>query len=873
MSSKERTIRKFNPGTFQSDEEVMQQFVVRRRELDAALETVRDNIDAASCQHLLVVAPRGRGKTMLLARVAAELRANPEYHAKLLPVRFMEESHEVLDIGDFWLDALYYLARECASAPPGLASAAPGLARELEGVHASLAEEWRDPRLHYRARAAVLNAADRLGKQLVLMVENLQALCDDVDDGFEWELRESLQVEPKVMLLGTATSRFSALDDPQGAFFELFRVVGLSPLDTKECMRLWEAVTGDRVKPNEMRPLEILTGGSPRLLVIVADFARHRSFRQLLEELVTLVDDHTEYFRGHLSALPKTERRIYLASLDLWRPSSTSEIAARARMGVRITSSMLGRLVDRGALTVEGGARSRRYAATERLYCIYYKIRRERDEAAVVQNLIRFMALYYQGRRSAGELRQALADEVAHDSDVLAGMARALREDSSVGLLAPEAAVVAYDSVIQHHSETTSGGGLEELASAMMNRVAMLFAASKDRDAVVAHDKLIAKFGDSNVPEIMGTVASAFFNLGLAKRWLGQPAEAISAYEEVETRYGEVASVGVQEAVIQARSNKAEILSDNESQVADAMAIYGDIAFRVGEGGVQQLQRHRARALVNMGSVQARLGRLELAIGTWKGMAGEFADWDETVIQQDVARALGRIGAAQLATGSTESALRTSEEVMDRYGRSSDGEIRKVLALSLTVRSDALEKLGRTTEALGAYRELQDNFGDVVEPSGVSVEWSAILGQTRLHCEQGNVDAARRSLRALYAATDAESGQNVTDMYAWLAVFAAGGVFSPAELAGLLSSNPKKLETFWPFEVALRQMAGETVRAPIQVMEVADDLLEEMETLKTAVEQLRESGTAPEPVRRSLLGTLPRLAHDARHLARPTGSP
>ena len=799
MSSKERTIRKFNPGTFQSDEEVMQQFVVRRRELDAALETVRDNIDAASCQHLLVVAPRGRGKTMLLARVAAELRANPEYHAKLLPVRFMEESHEVLDIGDFWLDALYYLARECASAPPGLASAAPGLARELEGVHASLAEEWRDPRLHYRARAAVLNAADRLGKQLVLMVENLQALCDDVDDGFEWELRESLQVEPKVMLLGTATSRFSTLDDPQGAFFELFRVVGLSPLDTKECMRLWEAVTGDRVKPNEMRPLEILTGGSPRLLVIVADFARHRSFRQLLEELVTLVDDHTEYFRGHLSVLPKTERRIYLASLDLWRPSSTSEIAARARMGVRITSSMLGRLVDRGALTVEGGARSRRYAATERLYCIYYKIRRERDEAAVVQNLIRFMALYYQGRRSAGELRQALADEVAHDSDVLAGMARALREDSSVGLLAPEAAVVAYDSVIQHHSETTSGDDQKELASVMMNKAVMLFEAGQNMDAVVAHDELVAEFGDSQVPEIMSTVAKAFFNLGLAKWRLDQP------------------------------SNKA--------------------------------------------AIRGVLGQWEDAIDIWKRVAENFADRDETPIQQVVARALSQIGVAQLVTGLPESALRTSEEVMDRYGRSSDGEIRKVLALSLTVRSDALERLGRTTEALGAYRELQDNFGDVVEPSGVSVEWSAILGQTRLHCEQGNVDAARRSLRALYAATDAESGQNVTDMYAWLAVFAAGGVFSPAELAGLLSSNPEKLETFWPFEVALRQMAGETVRAPIQVMEVADDLLEEMETLKTAVEQLRESGTAPEPVRRSLLRTLPRRAHDARHLARPTGSP
>ena len=66
----------------------------------------------------------------------------------------------------------------------------------------------------------------------------------------------------------------------------------------------------------EIRPLEILTGGNPRLLVIVAGFARHRSLRQLMEELVVLIDEHTEYFRGHLEALPRSERRVYIAVID-----------------------------------------------------------------------------------------------------------------------------------------------------------------------------------------------------------------------------------------------------------------------------------------------------------------------------------------------------------------------------------------------------------------------------------------------------------------------------------------------------------------------------------------------------------------------------
>ena len=387
--SLDHPIRKANPGTFQSDQEVIRQFVVRNRELAAVLEVLRGNMAASSCQHVLLVAPRGRGKTMLLARVAAELRTNTDLSRYLLPVRFMEESLEIFDVADFWLECLFYLARESAVGDPELT-------RELRETHSALAARGRGEELiEARARAAVLNAADRLGKQLVLMVENLQDLCGDVDEDFGWKLREALQSQPEIMLLATATSRFKGLDDATQPFFELFRTLGLDPLAIEECQRLWHVVSGDAVGEREVRPLQILTGGSPRLLVYVADFARHGSLRQLMEQLVTLIDEHTEYFRTHLEGFAKTERRVYLATIDLWQPSTTGEITARARLDVRIVSNMLGRLVHRGAVMYEGTGRKRRYSAVERLYGIYYKLRRERDEAAIVRNLIHFMAVFY----------------------------------------------------------------------------------------------------------------------------------------------------------------------------------------------------------------------------------------------------------------------------------------------------------------------------------------------------------------------------------------------------------------------------------------------------------------------------------------------
>ena len=295
-----RIIRKRNPGMLQSDEEVREQFVVREHEFAAVLEVLRGNIDADSCQHTLIVAPRGRGKTMLLARVAAALRADSELASCLVPVRFMEESDEVFNAADFWLEVLFYLAL-------AIDKQNPEFARSLRDTRADLTSRWRERELDERARAAVLEAADRLGKRFVLMVENLQALCTNVDGDFGWKLRKTLQTEPQIILVATATSRFEGLDDAREPFFELFRIICLAPLNTAQCRRLWEVVSGDTASEREIRPLEILTGGSPRFLVIVAGFARHRSLRRLMEELVQLIDDLTDTFRGDLKALPKTE--------------------------------------------------------------------------------------------------------------------------------------------------------------------------------------------------------------------------------------------------------------------------------------------------------------------------------------------------------------------------------------------------------------------------------------------------------------------------------------------------------------------------------------------------------------------------------------
>ena len=61
--------------------------------------------------------------------------------------------------------------------------------------------------------------------------------------------------------------------------------------------------------------------------------------------------------------------------------SDYEEIAARARLETSKCSAQLTRLIERGVVQVSGGtARRKQYYLTERLYNIYYLLRRSRGQ-------------------------------------------------------------------------------------------------------------------------------------------------------------------------------------------------------------------------------------------------------------------------------------------------------------------------------------------------------------------------------------------------------------------------------------------------------------------------------------------------------------
>ena len=737
--------RKFNPG-FLTDDELVASYCVRTTEFELLVEVLRE-CTGHSNAHQIVIGPRGSGKTSLLLRVAAEARRDTALSTRCFPVAFAEESYEVGTAGEFWLECVTNLA---AQAPHG--DDAHDLDRTVEELRAIRDDQI----LSDRCLGALLDFADREGKRLVLLVENLNMLFGDMaDPDAGWRLRKVLQTEPRIIVFASATSRFDEIDNPDRALYDLFRVRTLRPLDTKQCAVLWETVSGRPPAPAAVRSLEILTGGSPRLVSIVASFGAGLSFRDLMAHLLDLVDDHTEYFKGHLESLPPQERRVYLALAALWKPATTREIADQARLETSTCSAQLARLGDRGVVQVAGGsARRKQYYLTERLYNIYYLLRRRRGPDRFVDGLIHFMEACY----SPPELKDISA-RMVRDVAGLAAEMRSLHRIVLKGLMESPSLAAYRDELLQmmpagfaavsgrgstraeveqttaetpaetDRTEPTQGSpaeSAERAARELFKRA--LNVRNGAEDTVAAYEEVIRCCGESQTPAVLEWIAKALVNKGAALGALNRPQEALEACDEVVRRFGKGDSPVLLEAVATALVNRGGAL-DALNRPREALEACDEVDRRFGESDIPAVLEQVAKALVNKGAALDTLNQPQEALESYDEVVHRFGESDSPGLLESVATALVNRGFALVALNRPQEALTTCDEVVHRFGKGDSPELLRSVATALVNRGGALSALDRPQDALEACDEVVRRFGKSETPALLASVANALVNR------------------------------------------------------------------------------------------------------------------------------------------------
>ena len=856
-----RPLRKFNPGLLQSDDEVIRQFVVRQHEFKLVREVLMNNIGTPSCQHILVVAPRGHGKSMLLARMAAEIRQDEELGRNLLPVRFMEESQEIDGLADFWLETLFNLGGELSSYNAPFAS-------ELLRTHADLSNRWREQGLAELAQAAVLDAADRLDRRLVLMVENMQSLLANVDDEFGWKLRNVMQTSPQIILLASATSHFEELVDPSAPFFELFHVVYLEALKADSCLRLWTEITGQSPLSLEVRPLQILTGGNPRLLVMVAAFARHRSLRQLMEEIVSLIDENTDYFRGNLESLPKHERRVFVSLIDLWQASNTGEIAARARLDVRVVSTMLGRLVERGAVTVVSDSKGgkRLYAAAERLYSIYYKLRRERDEASVVEALIQFMVAFYEAkdvhRFSERLVQDALASKGIQDGIDRALAGKFLSQDVDMNTKWDELqrmsdliknsrfrnAATRFQKDVRNAYENKDWKCLLEIVDRYEAIPLPDFLSKWEGEHVRAHlavlksdaylclkeyhkvievsSQMAERLRDTQDAIVLSRANSMGFNSARAYYHLEDFERSIKECDLLLEHYDKSESPWYDLQVAEALILKARSVIEL-GNIEHATDLLDEVHERFGRCNVTDVQRVVAGSMVVKGEVaQIQCDEHLRATEIYGEVLHRFKESDDSVIRIHVKSAWMNMGFAHGMVGNFNNEIECYEELVAWLDKRNAAHEKTSALTALIYKGRRLAELGRAEEALAASKDSAkrlDSCGNNFEPEIRQwIDWYMGGTEALALMATGASDIAMDSFSSAYSLFDPGDALHVGEMLRLVPEMIAAGA-AEDELVDVLQSDTIRAQRLLPMIVALQQRMGESVRAPAEVREVAED--------------------------------------------------
>ena len=693
------TARKYNPG-FLTDEELVGSFCVRTTEFEMLVDVLRE-CTGSSNPHQIVIGPRGSGKTSLLLRVAAEVRRDAGLAAAFFPVVFAEESYEVSTAGEFWLECLSHLSVQAPRREDG---------PDLQRTFAELRTVRDDRELAERCLGALLDFSDREDKRLVLLVENLNMLFRDMaDPDAGWRLRKVLQTEPRIVLLASATSRFDEIDDPDHALYDLFSVRTLRPLDTGECATLWEAVAGRCPQSGTIRSIEILTGGSPRLVAIVARFGAELSFRTLMASLLDLIDDHTEYFKSHLELLPAQERRVYLALAALWKPATTREIADQSRMETSKCSAQLTRLTGRGVVRSAGGsARRKQYYLTERLYNIYYLMRRSRRSDRLVEALIHFMESYYSpselkdiGVRIIREVEGftaemqsfagtalvrliALPALASHRGELLAMIPERFADVRAAAEVGPSASVSA--GVIGPGHAATLSGAAETIPGSP----------EPDCQGTGRPHESPGEESDRTARDLLDTA--------IALKDQNQAEDALDVCDEVMGRFGQGEADAARNWAAKSLVAKGAILA-GMNRKRDALSTWDDVVLRFGQSGAPVLLESVAKAIYNKGVMFSEMKRTQDALDAWDEVVSRFGQSEKPVVLGLVARAMYNKGEVLFfAMNRRQDALDTWEDLVDRFGQSEIRDVLLPVATALVAKRSALVAMNRVQDALVTER-------------------------------------------------------------------------------------------------------------------------------------------------------------------------
>jgi Flp pilus assembly protein TadD len=411
------TMAIYNPALLKK-EDLIGRYVARLPLLDRLLDDLRREQPGSTPQHQIIIGQRGLGKTTLLRRLAFAVEDDAALAAQWIALVFPEEQYNVASLADFWLNCVDALSDALDRAGDRAASQALDARVEERGYSGEGGSA--------AALRLLVDEAERLGRRILLLVDNIDIVLDRLKDEAEWEFRRVISHEPRLHFIGASSRVLEALYEHGRAFYDFFQVHELKGFDEQETFstlcQLAEQAGNERVlavireQPARIKALRVLTGGNPRTLALLFNVLSQGPEGDVQRDIEQLLDGYTALYKARFEELPAQAQLVVDAMAIHWDPLTAADLTALlGPMAVNQVSAQLKRLEDLGVVekTPWYGEKKNAFQIAERFFNIWYLMRASRRVRRRLLWLVKFLETWF----GAEELRERARGFLARDRE------------------------------------------------------------------------------------------------------------------------------------------------------------------------------------------------------------------------------------------------------------------------------------------------------------------------------------------------------------------------------------------------------------------------------------------------------------------------
>ncbi len=380
-------IWRFTPS--RTEPQVLEEIFVQRHDMLAEIvERVRESATTGNKHHILLIGPRGIGKTHLIALLHHRITQEPKLSDKVR-IAWLLEDETITSFVQLLKRTYELLAEEYPDEfsrdwLEDVLDRTPD--RILKALETTLIDKFRD-------------------KTLLLFVENLDLIFEGLGNEGQTKWRSFLQTHAFTSIVATAQRLFKDVQKREQPFFGFFATEHLKPLPPPDAVDLLRRIAQHREQGDliaflatpegrsRVRAIHHLAGGNHRIYIVLSGFITRESLDELAGPFEKMADELTPYYQERMGWLSPQQRQIveYLCSRE--ETCTPREIARHLLATENTVGSQLKKLAELGYVMRSPRGRESLYELAEPLMRLASEVKEKRRKP--LRLLVNFLRVWY----------------------------------------------------------------------------------------------------------------------------------------------------------------------------------------------------------------------------------------------------------------------------------------------------------------------------------------------------------------------------------------------------------------------------------------------------------------------------------------------